>query len=90
MSEQKSTKEIKELVHGLKLVGLAAKKITKDGKIGLDDLVHLVDLVKESDKLVAAVSGVGDLDDEAKNLDQAEIMELIALLYGAAKEIKEA
>lgn len=89
MSEEKSTKEIKELVEGLKLIGLAAKKITKDGKIGVDDLVHLVDLIKESDKLVAAASGLGELDDEAKNLDQAEVLELIGLLYGAAKEIKE-
>ena len=90
MSEQKSTKEIKELIEGLKLLGLAAKKVTKDGKIGVDDLAHLVELVKESDKIVAAASGLGDIDDEAKNLDQAEVLELIGLLYGAAKEIKEA
>lgn len=87
---EKGIKEIGELIEGLELVGKAAKKISKDGKVDLSDLAHVVELVKESDKLIQAVKGLDQIDDEVKNLDQAEAMEILAKLFAAAKNIKEA
>lgn len=82
-------KESKELLDGLKLLAKAGKKIAADGKVGLDDLSHLIDLSKDLDKLVASFKGLDKLDDELKDLDEAEIMELVSKMFSIFKEIKE-
>lgn len=86
----KQVKEVKELLKGLEVVGVAGVKIAADGKVGLDDLTHLVELAKQIDVLTAAVQGVNEIDDEIKDLDQAEIIELVGAVYGLAKALKDA
>ena len=50
----------------------------------------LLDLVKEHELLIAAFKDVKEVDEEVKDLDQAEIVELINAVFKMAKDIKEA
>lgn len=83
-------KEIKELLAGLELLGVAAKKIAADGKVGVDDLAHLLDVAKKAEVLLAAIKDIDKIDDEIKALDQAEIIELVSAVLALVKKIKEA
>jgi hypothetical protein len=86
----KQVKEIKELLKGLEVVGVAGVKIAADGKVSIEDLAHIVALAKQIDVLSAAVAGLGEIDDELKDLDQAEIIELVGAVFALVKAIKEA
>lgn len=88
--ESVGIKESKEVLEGLKLVGVCVAKISADGKVDLSDAVHAVELVKESDKLVAAVKGADKALPELKDLSQAELIELGSAAYGMVKEIMAA
>jgi hypothetical protein len=88
--EKKSIKEIKEVLEAVELLGVAAMKVAADKKVAVDDLVHLVAIAKDSEKLVAAMEGLKEIDDEIKDLDQAEILELVAAVLAMVKKIKEA
>lgn len=87
---KRGIKETKELVDGLKVLSKAGYAIAKDGKVSLDDLEHLVELGKEFETIMDAFKDLGDIDDEMKDLDEAEAIEIVAHLYKAVKEIKEA
>lgn len=83
-------KEMKELLDGLSLLAEAGKKIAEDGKLGIDDLKHLVDLSKDLEVLVEGFKGLDKLDDELKDLDEAEVMELISHAFSIFKKFKKA
>ena len=85
--ETKSIKETKELLAGLGEVAVAAKKIAKDGKVSADDLTVLMDLALKAEKLSAAVQGVGEVPAELKDLDEAEVMEIIKEIYAISEKI---
>ena len=80
-------KETKELLEGLGKVAVAAKKIAADGKVNAEDLSVLIDLVTDVDSLSAAVKDAGDIPSELKDLDQAEVLEIINLLYTISDEV---
>ncbi len=82
-------KNLKELLAGLKLLAVEGKKIAKDG-IGIEDIAAVVDLAKNFDVLAAAVKDINLVEDEIKDLDQAEILELVAELFALVKAVKEA
>jgi hypothetical protein len=90
MAEQKGVKELLELVAGLKEVALIGKQALKDGKIDLNDLSLLSQLLVKQQVLVAAFEGLGQVVDEAKDLSLDEAMNLIKALLDAAKEVKDA
>jgi hypothetical protein len=90
MAEQKGVKELLELVAGLKEVALIGKAALKDGKIDLNDLSLLSQLLVKQQVLVAAFEGLGQVADEAKDLSLDEAMNLIKALLDAAKEVKDA
>lgn len=71
------TKEVLDLVLGLVKAG---QDSLKDGKIGLEDLTNLLQVLP---KVIPAIEGVSLLDDEFKDLSVEEGAELIA--YVAAK-----
>lgn len=83
-------KETKELINGVKLVGVAAKKIFKDGKVGADDLAILLPLLQQSEQLVSAFVGINEVQLEVKDLNLMEAQELLTELFNLVKEIKEA
>lgn len=91
MSEKKITVEnTVELLVGLQVMSKFAGEVARDGKLQADDLIHLIDVAKSFDKLKAAVEDVDQVDDELKDLDQAEILQIIAAAQGVYKAFKEA
>ena len=91
MSETtKGIKELSELVDGIEAVGVPVAKTLADGKVNASDLPHALDLVKNHQKIIDAVSGLDEVVPEAKDIDPAEAVILVQKLYAAAKNIKEA
>lgn len=90
MSEERGTKELLELVAGLKELALLAKASLKDGKIDLNDLSLLLGLLPKQQLLLDAFQGLSELDEELKDLSIDEIMEVLQALAAAAKEVKNA
>ena len=89
-AESKGIKEMLELIAGLKEFAIIGREAFKDGKINLADLALLPILLQKQEALVAAFSGLGEIDDEVKDISAAEAMSVIEALLKAAKEVKEA
>lgn len=83
-------KEMKEVLAGIRLLGVTAKQVMKDGKIGVEDLAVLVPFLAQAETLVKAVQGLPLIKEEAKDLTMAEAQELIGELYGVVAAIKAA
>ena len=77
-----------EVIAAVELLGVAGKEIAKDG-IAIDDLPKALELIKKYDVLVAAVDGIGDVVDEAKDIDSAEAVIIVTALMATIKKIKE-
>jgi len=82
-------KESKELLEGILVLGVSAKKIAKDG-VSLADLPEALELLKKVDVLVEAVKGVDAIGEEVKDLSQEELIELGLKVFSVVKAIKEA
>lgn len=85
----KGIKESKELMEALIVLAKAGYGIAKDKKIGVDDLVHVIDLAKELDDIVEGFKDLDEMGAEIKDLDEAEAVELIGMVFKGIKEIKE-
>lgn len=83
----KSIKETKELLAGLGKVAVAAKKIAADGKVNASDLVTLMDLIKDVSVISEGLKGAGEIPAELKDLDEVEVLEIIACIYKISDEI---
>lgn len=86
----KGIKELKELLNALEIVAGVAGSVMKDGKVGVDDLSHLVALGVQ---FQALADGFSDLDEaiaEAKDLDQMEVIELIKEVYEIVQKFEQA
>lgn len=90
MSEAKSVKELKELIIAIEPVVVFIKKVAADKKVGLDDLPYLIDLSKQLDTIAQGADGADEIVAELKDLDEAEVMEVIGQLIKLAKAIKAA
>ena len=77
-----------EVIAAVELLGVAGKQIAKDG-IAIDDLPKALELLKKYDVLVAAVEGISDVVDEAKDIDSAEAVLVVTALMATIKKIKE-
>lgn len=86
----KNVKELKELLIALQIIGVFAKKVAADKKVNLEDLPYLVDLAKQMDQILAAVDGLSEIDEELKDIDEAEAMEVLGQLIKSVKAIKAA
>lgn len=89
MSE-KTVKETKELMEGVQLIAITAVKIADNGFDIKEDFKHVIDLAKNANVLVEAVKGMGDIDEEVKDLDQQELAELGLLVFNMYKNVKAA
>jgi len=77
-----------EVIAAVELLGVAGKQIAKDG-IAIDDLPKALELLKKYDVLLAAVDGIGEVVDEAKDIDSAEAVVIVTALMATIKKIKE-
>ncbi len=78
-----------EVLDAVELLAVQGKKIAKDG-ISLADLPEAIELVKHVDVIVAAVEDAKEVVDEAKDLDQAELIQIGSRVVALVKAIKEA
>jgi hypothetical protein len=86
----KDTKELLELIKGLKEIGLLVKLALKDGKIDMTDLGLLSALLVKQQTFVDAFVGLSELPGEVKDLSLDEALGVITALIEAAKEVKAA
>lgn len=77
-----------EVIAAVELLGVAGKQIAKDG-VNIDDLPKALELLKKYDVLLAAVDGIGEVVDEAKDIDSAEAVLVVTALMATIKKIKE-
>ena len=68
-------------IDGVKEVIKVGEKIMADGKISWADSVHAPELFEATKKLVEAGKAYKELKDEAKDIDGAEAVKLVAKLF---------
>lgn len=83
-------KESLEVMEGLKALGIAAKKISADGKVNLADLPEILALLQKVQLIVESVKGVDQIPAEIKDLSEEESKELLAKLFEVMAAIKAA
>jgi len=87
--ENVGIKETKEAVEALKVVAKFTGKVLADNKVSTGDLTHLVSLALEFDKIAEGAKDIDMALAELKNLDQAELIELVSGFYGVFAAFKE-
>lgn len=91
MTEQKyAIKETLELITGLREIGMLAKRLMADGKISLGDFPLLLALLNKNQVLNDAVKGIDTALLEVKELDADEAKQLVAAMFQAVADIKNA
>ena len=88
--ESKGIKELTEIMQGLKVLATFAGNVFKDRKVSPADLVYLVDLGTHFPALAAAGKDADEALAEIKDLDQIEVMQIVAEVYGIAKAFSDA
>lgn len=88
--EKKGIKELLEIFGSLEELASFAGAVLKDGKIGADDLTHLVSLAVKFDKISAGFVGLDEAKKEAKDLDQAEVVQLLGAGYSVVAAFENA
>jgi hypothetical protein len=87
LEEPKGIKEITDVTKALDKVKDLLVAMLADGRIDGSDVLHVVSLLKDLDVFVEAVKGGGEIDDEFKDLDQAEVLVLGAWAFNFVKDI---
>jgi hypothetical protein len=88
--ESKGIKESLELLEGVKLIAVAAKRVGADGKVGMDDLKELINLAQNVGVLAAAAQGVGEVKSEVKDLSAEELQALGAKVLEIVNAVRAA
>lgn len=87
MTEERGIKEITEIIDALELTVDTAAKALEDGELGLSDITHALDLVKQYEKFIEAVRDAGEVIDEAKDISEDEAIVLGMRVYAMLKKI---
>lgn len=82
-------KESLEVVTGLEVVGVAGIGLVKAEDMGARIAIGL-ELLKSSEKIVEAVKGVDQIDEEIKDLSQEELIQLGLAAFGMVKKLAAA
>lgn len=83
MEETKSIKETKELFKALGVLAKAAGEALEDGKLDFKDAFKLAKI--DFNALKDGFSDMKEIPEELKDLSKEELLELMGLLYDAAK-----
>ena len=94
--EKKNTKELEELLAGVKecfMLGKSIRDIVKDG-VDVTDIPKAFELIKDqADKFAiyeAAVKDVKLVKEEVKDLDKEEIVKLLFIVIDGISEVEKA
>jgi len=77
MAEKKGIDSIMQLLSAVELLVKTAKTVLADGKVSLADLPAAIALLEQVQTLVKAVEGIKEIVDEGKDLDAAEIVQVV-------------
>lgn len=88
--EKVEIKESLELVKSIEILGVATKKILDDGKVNFQDAPVALELVKEIEPIIEGFKGLNKLDEEVKDLEQDELIQLGLAVFNAYKNVKNA
>ena len=77
--------ETREVLKAFKHLAGFAGLVLADGAVKLDDLKHLGALATKMGDLGAAVKDIDEVANELKDLDQAELIQIIVDIYAAVK-----
>lgn len=83
-----SKQEILEAVAGLKILAIDVKKVLADGKVDLNDLAVLQDLMNQHAELVKAFEGLGSI--KTSELTLSDALEIFQELGKAGAEVAAA
>ena len=84
------TEKIEAIAESIKILVISGKKISADGKVGYEDLAHVISLATQAPAIIAAFKSFGDAFEEGKDLDVAEVIALIQAINKKVKEIEAA
>lgn len=87
---QLGTEKIEAIVESLTHVAVAAKKISADKKISLEDVPAAMELLVKLPGIVDSVKELGAAWSEVKDVDVAEVVQLIQLLDKKVKLVEQA
>jgi len=82
----KSIKETKEVLAALNVLSEFIAKMFADGHVNSADFVHVLALLKDLDTFSDAFGNISEVDDELKDLDDAEVIELGLAAYSLVKK----
>lgn len=85
----KDVKNIIEVLEAVKTIGVPAKQALKDG-LDAGDLPKLLEIIKKYQVLVDAVDNIGEVVEEAKDIDSQEAVVVVLKAFEVVKAIKEA
>lgn len=89
MANEYGIKETKELFEALALIGATAKKIVKTG-LKPESFSYLVELATKYSVLVDGLKDISEIKNEIKDLNIAEIQELVTFIHEKVKEVENA
>ena len=84
------TEKIEAILGDAKDLVIVGKKITEDGKLGVEDIQHAISLVVKLPKMIEHFKAIGQAFDEGKDLDVAEVVGLIQKINAMVKEVEKA
>lgn len=87
---QLGTEKIEAIVESLSHVAIAAKKITADKKVSIEDLPAAMDLLVKLPGIVESFRELSSAWAEVKDIDVAEVVKLIQLLDAKVKSVEQA
>lgn len=81
---------IKKVNAALELIVTQGVEALADGKINVADVPHAIELLKGIPLIADACGEIKEVMPEFKDIDQAELMELVAEYYGMLTRIAKA
>lgn len=90
MSEKLGVDKIEKAAVALSKVVIAGKKISEDKKVSLEDLPAAMGLIVELPSIIEAVSAWQEILAQGKDIDTAEIVQLIGKVDELVKAVEAA
>lgn len=90
MSEKLGVDKIEKAAEALSKIVIAGKKISADKKVNLDDLPAAMALIVELPSIVEAVSAWQEILAQGKDIDVAEVVQLIGKVDELVKVVEAA
>lgn len=90
MSQQIGIEKLEKVVESVKHIAIAAKKISADKKVSLEDLPAAMDLLVKLPAIAESLTAWKDILAQGQDIDVAEVVVLIQKIDAAVKEIEKA